>query len=80
MPKWLRNLIFNSIRAYSFLRRNFYRLMDQLAAMLARGAMPAGTATPGGISPAEATPSSAPLLPGASGDVPDREVCSFCIY
>ncbi len=53
--------------------------MDQLAAMLARGAMPSGPGA-GGISPAEAAPSSAPFLQGSTDDLPDREVCAFCIY
>jgi hypothetical protein len=76
MPKWLRNLIFSAIRAYSFLRRNFYRVMEQLASMLARATVPGGTDPTGGLNP-EASASAAPLLSGNAGDTPDREVCSF---
>jgi hypothetical protein len=72
MPKWLRILIFNAVRAYSFIRRGFYRIMDQLAAMLARGAMPSGLNSGG--SPPEAP---APMLSGSIDDASDREVCVF---
>jgi hypothetical protein len=76
MPKWLRTVIFNAVRFYSYLRRGFYRTMDQLAAMLARGAMPAGGAT-GGTSAAEGVASPTPQLSGSTADMPDREVCVF---
>jgi hypothetical protein len=79
MPKWLRTLIFNTVRAYSFVRRAFYRVMDQLAAMLAKAAAPSGPDTSGSpISGASA--SAAPLLTGDTMDAPDREVCTFIIF
>jgi hypothetical protein len=77
MPKWLRNLIFNAVRTYSYIRRAICRAMDQLAAMLARAAVPSGTSTEG-TGPAEGMTSSTPLLSG-SPDLPDREVCVFFI-
>ncbi len=49
--------------------------MDQLASMLARSAMPAGTGS-GGAS-AESTASTPPLLQGVADSLPDREVCVF---
>ncbi len=79
MPKWLRNLIFNSIRAYSFIRRNICRAMDQLAAMLARAAVPGGTAT-GGISATGNAASPAPQVRGDTAEIPDREVSVFWFH
>jgi hypothetical protein len=76
MPKWLRTLIFNTVRAYSCVRRAFYRIMDQLAAMLARAAVPGGTAT-GGLSATDGVAASAPQVSGESADIPDREVCEI---
>ncbi len=78
MPKWLRNIIFNAVRAYSYIRRNICRAMDQLAAMLARAAVPSGTTSTEGTGPAEGMTSSAPLLSG-NADIPDREVCAFIL-
>ncbi len=75
MPKWLRNLIFNAVRAYSYLRRNICRAMDQLASMLARSAMPGGTTAPGAS--AEESAPIPPLLQGMADGLPDREVCAF---
>jgi hypothetical protein len=78
MPKWLRTLIFNAVRTYSYIRRNFYRVMDQLAAMLARTAMPSGIPTAGSPSTStEALSSAPPLLSGGTDNVPDREVCNL---
>ncbi len=77
MPKWLRNLIFNAVRAYSYIRRKFCRAMDQLAAMLARAAVPSGPGAAGGIGPAEEPAPVPPLLQGIAGNLPDREVCAF---
>jgi hypothetical protein len=78
MPKWLRDLIFNAVRAYSYLRRNFYTVMDQLAAMLARTAMPSSTPTAGGPSTStEALSSATPLLSGGADDTSDRKVCNL---
>ncbi len=77
MPKWLRNIIFNAVRAYSYIRRNICRAMDQLAAMLARGAVPSGPGTSGGISPTEESAPVPPLLQGIADNIPDREVCAF---
>jgi hypothetical protein len=76
MPKWLRNLIFSTVRVYSFLRRNFYRIMEQLAAMLAKAAAPSGPDNPGSPS-SGASASASPLLTGDTMDAPDREVCRF---
>jgi hypothetical protein len=53
--------------------------MDQLAAMLARAAVPSGTSSTEGTGPAEGMTSSAPLLSG-SPDLPDREVCVFFYF
>ncbi len=53
--------------------------MDQLAAMLARAAVPSGTTSTEGTGPAEGMTSSAPLLSGST-DLPDREVCVFLFY
>jgi hypothetical protein len=79
MSKWLRNLIFNAVRAYSFIRRHICRAMDQLASMLARSAMPAGMAPSGpGVMDGVAAP--VPQVSGSADDTPDREVCVFILF
>jgi hypothetical protein len=77
MPKWFRNLIFNAVRAYSCLRRGFYRIMEQLAAMLAKTSVPGGTAPGATDTGADGTAPVSPLLSGLTDGLPDREVCSF---
>jgi hypothetical protein len=52
--------------------------MDQLAAMLARAAVPSGTSSTEGTGPAEGMASSSPLLSGST-DLPDREVGTFIL-
>ncbi len=79
MPKWLRNLIFNAVRAYSFIRRHICRAMDQLAAMLARSAMPAGMA-PNGPGAMDGAAAPVPQVGGNADDIPDREVCGFFLF
>jgi hypothetical protein len=49
--------------------------MEQLASMLARNAMPAGTGT--GAPGAESTATVSPLLQGVTDGLPDREVCAI---
>ncbi len=52
--------------------------MDQLAAMLARTAMPSGIPTAGSPSTSTEALSSAPPLPsGGTDNVPNREVCNL---
>ncbi len=49
--------------------------MEQLASMLARNTMPAGTGT--GDPGAGGTDPVPPLLQGVTDGLPDREVCAF---
>ncbi len=53
--------------------------MDQLAAMLARGAMPAGMA-PSGPGAMDGAAAPVPQVGGSADDIPDREVCGFFIF
>jgi hypothetical protein len=76
MPKWFRNLVFNAVRTYSYIRRAICRAMDQLAAMLARSAMPAGMA-PNGPGAMDGAAAPVPQVGGSADDIPDREVCGF---